>query len=179
MKLWITSDTHFGHANIIKYCNRPFKSLETMDSRLIKNWNERVKKRDMVIFLGDFCFKNSSPIKGEGVNLKWEHYRDKLNGEIVFIQGNHDSNNSLPTKIKNLVFEYGNKEYFCTHNPKDFNSDYPINLVGHIHELWKFKYINNTLLVNVGVDVWGFKPISIEEIFREKKREKLGVEINE
>jgi len=137
-----------------------------MDSMLIRNWNERVKEDDMVIFLGDFCFKNSSPKAGEGVNLNWKHYRNKLNGEIVFVQGNHDSNNSLPTKIKSLVFKYADKDYFCTHNPKDFNSDYSINLVGHVHENWRLKYIENTILINVGVDVWGFRPVSMDEIWK-------------
>ena len=55
---FFTSDTHFGHANIIKYCNRPFSSLEEMNSTIIRNWNEMVKPEDTVFFLGDFCFKN-------------------------------------------------------------------------------------------------------------------------
>jgi len=59
-KTWFTSDTHFGHFNIIEYCNRPFKTVDEMNSKLIRFWNERVKPDDIVYFLGDFCFKNTS-----------------------------------------------------------------------------------------------------------------------
>ena len=73
MKYWFTADYHLGHANIIKYCNRPFKSLEHMNSEIIRRHNSRVKPNDTVFFLGDFCFKNSKN-RGEGINLKAEHW---------------------------------------------------------------------------------------------------------
>jgi calcineurin-like phosphoesterase family protein len=184
MNLWFTADTHFGHANIIEYCKRPFKSLEEMNSKLIKNWNERVKEDDMVIFLGDFCFKNSSD-RGEGVDFNWRHYREQLNGEIVFLKGNHDGNNSLNTKIKNLVIEYGGEKFFCTHDPADVNVEYKINLCGHVHEVWKINSIagfNNshsrvaeTIIVNVGVDQWDFRPIKMEEILEAVKKYEGGI----
>jgi len=57
MKHFITADTHFGHANIIKYCQRPFKDVEAMDKALIRSWNERVKPEDTV-------FKKNDKIEG-------------------------------------------------------------------------------------------------------------------
>jgi len=169
MKLWTTSDTHFGHANIIKYCNRPFKSVEHMDRELIRRWNERVKPEDTIIFLGDFCFKNSSGGKeGEGTLNNAEHYRKQLNGNIVFIRGNHDGHNSLNTHITGVVLEIGGQEIYCVHDPEDFDANWKVNLVGHVHEKWKVKVvgegITKTILVNVGVDVQKFMPIDIDEI---------------
>jgi calcineurin-like phosphoesterase family protein len=168
MNTWFISDTHFGHANIIKYTGRPFKSVEEMDRVLIRNWNARVKLRDTVIFLGDFCFRNTAGGKaGEGTSNKAEFYRRQLNGDIVFIRGNHDDNNSLNTKIDSLVMTIGGKKIFCVHNPGDAIGGYDLDVVGHIHELWKIKRVSGMILVNVGVDVWNFHPVNIHEILRE------------
>ena len=54
--IFFTSDTHFGHTNIIKYCKRPFNSLEEHDETLIKNWNNKVGENDIIFHLGDFAF---------------------------------------------------------------------------------------------------------------------------
>ena len=58
-KVFFTSDTHFNHANIIKFCERPFGSIEEMNEALIANWNRVVGKDDIVFHLGDFCFGGS------------------------------------------------------------------------------------------------------------------------
>lgn len=167
MKVWFTADTHFGHENIIKYCERPFESLEQMNQILIRNWNERVKKDDIVIFLGDFCFKNTKHgKKGEGSLNKAEYYMSLLNGQKVFVKGNHDNNNFLNTKITSLVMEFAGEIFWCVHNPQDFNSSYKINLCGHVHQHWKIKKWGNTFLVNVGVDAWKFRPVNIQEILK-------------
>jgi calcineurin-like phosphoesterase family protein len=51
------------------------------------------------------------------------------------------------------------------HKPEDYNPKYQVNLVGHVHEKWKVKWIDNTLLINVGVDVWDFRPVSFERLY--------------
>jgi calcineurin-like phosphoesterase family protein len=79
---WFIADTHFSHSNIIRYCKRPFLNAEEHDNTLIENWNRCVKSNDDVYFLGDFCFK--------GRELA-ERLRKQLNGQIFFIEGNHDS----------------------------------------------------------------------------------------
>ena len=75
---FFVADEHFGHANIIKYCKRPFDSVEEMDETLIKNFNSVVGKNDRVIHGGDFTFKNP------------EKYIKQLNGNHSFVRGNHD-----------------------------------------------------------------------------------------
>lgn len=55
-KVFFTSDTHFGHSNIIKYCNRPFKDKDEMNETLISNWNKVVPEDGIVIHCGDFAF---------------------------------------------------------------------------------------------------------------------------
>ena len=54
---WFISDTHFSHANIVRYSKRPFTDVETHDQVLIDNWNRHVGQGDDVYFLGDFAFK--------------------------------------------------------------------------------------------------------------------------
>jgi len=78
---WFTSDLHFKHANIIKYCNRPFNTVEEMDLELINNWNSVVKPDDHVYQLGDFCFGKIDQI----INIS-----RRLNGVQHWIIGNHD-----------------------------------------------------------------------------------------
>ena len=78
MQTFFTADTHFGHKNIINYCERPFSSVEEMDQTLITNWNMVVSECDVVYHLGDFVF--GCP----------ERIRKRLNGRIFLILGNHD-----------------------------------------------------------------------------------------
>ena len=166
MNLWFSADAHFGHKNIIKYCNRPFKNVGQMNKVLIKRWNERVKQEDIVYFIGDFCFYKGKEAL-EGI-YKPDYYIKQLNGNIIFIKGNHDSMNHLKTHIQNIVIKYGGQEIFLVHNPKDFNSFYTLNLIGHIHDNWKIKKIDgfNIYLINIGVDVWDYYPVNYNEIMK-------------
>jgi calcineurin-like phosphoesterase family protein len=83
-KLFFTSDTHFCHDRIIKFCNRPFKDANEMDEVLIANWNKVVSPDDIVFHLGDVCFGGSE---------KWNSIMDRLNGRKYLIFGNHDAQN--------------------------------------------------------------------------------------
>lgn len=166
MKYFLTADLHLGHANIIKYCGRPFKDVEHMNRELIRRWNERVSAEDIVYHVGDFCFKNSSEGRGEGQKCPATVWMEKLNGQKVFLRGNHDKNNSLRTLTKQCVIEYAGVEYFLTHEPDDANDEYLINFTGHVHERWKYRLFGETTLINVGVDVHDFYPQTIDEILK-------------
>lgn len=78
-KIFFTSDHHFGHTNIIKFCNRPFNSVDEMDNELIKKWNEKISKEDEVYHLGDFALSS---------NERFKEIADQLNGTSSFINGN-------------------------------------------------------------------------------------------
>lgn len=171
MNIYFTSDWHLNHFNIIKYTNRPFETLEEMNNTIITNFNSRVKKDDMCFFLGDFIFRSGSQ-RGEGEKDKPNYFLDKLNCKnIIFIQGNHDKNNSLKTPIQNLVIKHGGKRIFLVHNPDFCNVNYEMNITGHVHDKWKFKrYIKNnsfTDCCNVSVEQYNYYPVDINEIFKE------------
>ena len=170
MKYWFTSDYHLGHKNIIKYCKRPFKSLEQMNKTIIRNHNERVKKEDFVFHIGDFCFKNSSGKRGEGIKIFAKEWESKLNGKIIHIKGNHDRNNSTKTIIERLTIGYGNKRINLVHKPEMADINYKINFTGHVHEKWEIKKVRKdfdfTDCINVGVDVWRFYPVTFDEIIK-------------
>jgi calcineurin-like phosphoesterase family protein len=164
LKYWFTADTHFNHANILKYCNRPFKNINEHDYVLIKNWNSRVKPDDIVFHLGDFCFKETK-------DKSAKYYIDQLNGQIIFIAGNHDSHNGVKTCIQSIDIFLGGKHLMLVHKPEESAKGYDLCLVGHIHQHWKFQTLffrkwGKWDVCNVGIDVWSGFPITINEILR-------------
>ena len=155
---YFTSDTHFGHTNIIKYSNRPFKSTEEMNETMIENWNKRVKPDDRIIHLGDFAFIRDPK------ELRTLFHR--LNGHKFFIVGNHDKGNmQLPWvdishyKRMNLdgetliLFHYGCRVWDKSHHGS-------IQLYGHSHGTLP----GNSQQLDVGVDCWNFTPVNLDEI---------------
>lgn len=176
MSIYISSDFHFSHDNIIRYTKRPFKSSHEMNKALQENWNNVATKEDTVYVLGDFSLSKET-------NL-FENILNKLNGNKILILGNHDKLTpwqylevGFAAVHTSLVISHENREYFLCHDPATVSCvDYRYNLVGHVHGLWDSVVSKKgQLLINVGVDVRGFKPISIEEIgkiveeFEEKK----------
>ena len=133
MRYYTTSDTHFGHSKIIEYANRPFKDCTQMNTAMIRNWNERVKEEDTVFFVGDFVFKSGIACQ------KADYWIKQLNGNIIFIRGNHDNNNSLKTAIDCIHVTYANKKINLVHKPEHANPNIGINLVGHVHQSWTIR----------------------------------------
>ena len=164
-KCWFTADLHLDHENIIKYCNRPFLDVQDMNYHLIDNWNQRVKKEDIVFHIGDFCYKETKH--------KAKDFIDQLNGQIIFIKGNHDTNNGVKTNILDLRLVFGKKnarDILLIHRPEEAGPGYFLVLSGHVHQLWKFQTIKfydySYDCCNVGVDMWSYYPITINEIMR-------------
>ena len=90
MSIYFSADHHFNHANIIKFCNRPFSSIEEMNEVLIQKWNAKVKPQDTVYYLGDFCF---------GSQEDYFKIRSRLNGHIYLIHGDHDKQIGSPEEF--------------------------------------------------------------------------------
>lgn len=175
MKVFITADCHFDHASIIKYCNRPFKNINHMNEEIIRRWNEKVGHEDLVYHLGDFSFKGQENAK---------KFESRLNGSIVHLMGNHDRNNGVKTYITHAIMEWGGIVIYATHRPPeefqegtietDLISVCDLILCGHVHNNWKYKKILDKYCINVGVDVWGFEPITIHSILKLVKKLKRG-----
>lgn len=131
---FFTSDTHFGHANIIRFCNRPFKNVEEMDEALIENWNQVVSEDDTVFHLGDFAFGGSSV---------WKSIIPRLNGHINLIIGNHDRKNlrqgymsSFDMVVPQLQIEIEGNPIYLNHYPfLCYGGSYRgvWQLFGHVH----------------------------------------------
>lgn len=180
-RIFFTSDTHFGHANIIKYCNRPFSDVEEMDRAMISRWNECVRPHDTVYHLGDFCFggpENADryfrSLNGliHVIAVPWHHDRSWLprdldNPDYVSKQGHSVWLHLCECLMRN--YEYGDDKY-----PKSIHmSHYPLasweakfhggwHLYGHVHNN-PFEALQGPAL-NVGVDVNDFRPVSLEYV---------------
>lgn len=158
--MFFTSDHHFYHEGIIKMCKRPFNNSNEMEKILISNYNKVVNIDDEVYFLGDLTFiKNRTVIKS---------LLSKLNGQKHLILGNHDylspfeyvecGFSSVHTA---LILDTEIGKIGLTHDPAISNVNQEIIwLCGHVHNL--FHVIGN--VINVGVDVNDFTPISLDQI---------------
>lgn len=166
------SDLHFGHQNIIRLCNRPFKNVDEMDEKIIQNWNNVVKPEDTVYILGDLCFRNSKDPY---------YYLSRLNGHKHLIVGNHDDHTisnkkaaALFDSISDLkTIQDGNDKIVLFHYPiTEWNGFFrgALHFYGHIHNNTR----NNTYKTissipnayNVGVDILDFIPRTKEEVIK-------------
>ena len=152
MKIFITADRHFHHNNIIEYCKRPFKTVEEMDNVMTEKWNKKVGKDDMVIHLGDFAL---------GTKEKVKETREKLNGTIILIKGNHDKVNERFMVVRDSM-QMGNLIFSNRPIPKGEVPKSRINIHGHIHEKESLSGIN------VSVEKTDYEPILLDKL--EKKR---------
>lgn len=184
-RIFFTSDLHFGHQNILKFCNRPWKTTEEMDEALIERWNSVVGKDDIVFNLGDFAF---------APDRRWKEVLSRLNGHHYLILGNHDITRwpgdnimSLFEEVhQQLILKIDNRWVYLNHYPylcyggswrNPHNAVYALH--GHVHSgpgcsgkdcdrlgiLFPYQY-------DVGVDNNNYTPISWEEV-----QEKIAYQI--
>lgn len=174
-KLFFTSDPHYGHENILKYCHRPFSSIEEHDEELIRLWNETVPEDGIVFILGDIGFCSETYLKT---------ILNRLNGKIYWIIGNHDWRRITPGIMnrfecitQQMVITVDNKLVYLNHFPFLCypNSDrHPVyQFFGHVHsgplsgssDISRLVHLNKRQY-DVGVDNNEYKPISFQDIMK-------------
>lgn len=184
-RVFVVSDPHFGHANIIKYCHRPFPDAETMDRALIVNWNATVPPAATVWVLGDMTIKPD----------KLGSLLRQLNGRKTLVAGNHDqphpvslSNKGRPPEaLSAYARAYRDAGFDAVHlggaftlpdfgrvlvchypyadRPDWLKVRFPADgetplLHGHVHDKWRFR----GRMLNAGVEVQDYRPMSLREI---------------
>jgi calcineurin-like phosphoesterase family protein len=179
---WFTSDLHFGHANIIRYSGRPYADVDEMDRDLVARWNATVADDDEVWVLGDVAMGRID----ESLLLVAE-----LAGTKRLVPGNHDRcwpgrgekaagwaaryvqagfAEVLPEEVDLTIA--GRPARAChfpyhgdSHDEARFESHRPVDdgrllLHGHVHTRWRVQGRQ----VNVGCDVWDYRPVSEDAI---------------
>lgn len=161
---FFTSDTHYGHAKVIQYSKRPFTDVGHMESELIDRWNAVVKPGDFVYHLGDFAFLRG-PIA--------TRIAGALNGRKFLVWGNHDKKLRLNKPFMaqwgwcedQTAIKVGDQKIILNHYPlltweKAHYGSWMLH--GHCHgTLFKDPYARR---VDVGVDVWGYTPVSFDQL---------------
>ena len=150
MTIWFTSDHHLGHKRIIELANRPFSSVEEMDEEMIRRWNARVARGDIVYHLGDFAFADHDP------------YLGRLKGQKFLAPGNHDHSNRVKRakgwqgveKLMHITLPDGTPVVLCHYAMRVWNRPHhgAIHLYGHSHG----NLPGDSQSCDVGVDCWDF-----------------------
>lgn len=168
--IYFISDTHFGHRNIIPYCNRPFSSVDEMNEVIINNWNQKVTPEDTVYFLGDFAFNQTRD--------SYTNLRKRLNGVIHLVLGNHDRVFGWTKELYASISRYKVIEasegikILLAHHPlwrkdpykvlKQTAEAFDICLYGHCHN--KIYDDEPSNYICVSLENWNYTPIALSDI---------------
>lgn len=156
---YVISDTHIGHENIIDYCDRPFDSVNEMDSEIIRRWNQTVGEDDTVLFLGDLVEDDHY--------LTGEELLDNLNGNILFVRGNHDgwlSQNAGVNVVESCTIGHGRYRFYCEHRPAGFSS-WEIHGHKHNNDMRDYPFINyEKKRINVSAELLDYKPLRMDDL---------------
>jgi len=168
-QIFFTSDHHFGHTNIIKFCNRPFENIEKMNETLIERWNEKINPNDEVYYLGDFGVTKDDTLIA--------NILDRLNGTKYLITGNHEGpalNNRKKFKWVKDYFELKVRDPECENGVQRIvlfhyamrvwrgDSRGTWHLYGHSHG--NLPDLADRLSFDIGVDCHDYFPLSYDEV---------------
>lgn len=158
-RVFLCSDLHLGHKNILQYDNRSFDTIDLHDETILENWNSLISENDTVYFLGDWCFSLEKGI--------W--FAEKCKGKVFFLKGNHDR--LLKNKRLSGRFEWI-KDYhellfqdtvICLFHYElaTWNQCHrgAIHFFGHSHQPYQGEHRK----LNVGINLWNFSPIRLDK----------------
>lgn len=187
MTILFSSDLHFGHVKILEYTKRPFDSVPEMNEALIRNWNSVVEPDDMVYVLGDFAMGKIDDTLPLALRLNgtkfllagnhdrcWSYNRKKV--DEWRIRYEEVGFELLPEQVRLPVNGFG--EVLLCHFPYEGDSgdedrylaarphdDGTVLLHGHTHVSEPLTVSSKgTPMINVGVDAWSCKPVTIDEL---------------
>ena len=168
---FFTSDWHLNDEMILKVCKRNFKNAARMTEVIVQRANQRAKlKSDNIIHVGDFIQRGLD--RGTGDKTTQVTAKEVLAvmwANVILIEGNHDENNRCHTVGKVLFRKVGKFDCIVQHYPSFaggmnfmcpfYDDNYTvINICGHVHDKWAFRYDAklNVLNVNVGIDIYHY-----------------------
>ena len=165
MAIFFTSDTHFGHGGALGLYRRPFASVAAMNEGLVERWNETVGPDDVVWHLGDFAIRQRPTVVADLLA--------RLNGRKHLVAGNNDPQETRELEGWESVQSYLEMEVdrvslVLCHYPfrswRGMGKGW-VNLHGHSHGKLK----PQARQFDVGVDVWGFRPVMLDEILHNRR----------
>ena len=166
MTVWFTADTHFGHGATLGQFRRPFRSVGEMNEALIARWNERVSRDDEVWHLGDFAYRMAP--------VAMTDLLSRLNGAKHLVVGNNDPTETVTLSGWASVQAYAEMDLdrfhlvLCHYPFRTWNrmAKGALNLHGHSHG----RLAPMTRQIDVGVDVWDFRPVTLDMITARRRR---------
>ena len=156
---YFISDMHFGHKNVIRFCDRPFRTVSDMNKSMIDLWNSEVTDADKVFVLGDVFLCSPDEAK---------EYIQSLNGYKILVKGNHDHSEKVMRSVgfdefhRSLEYKMPDGRLaILEHRPLPdclITEKYDLMMHGHVHISERVRGKK----INVSCDIWDFKPVSIE-----------------
>lgn len=159
-QVWVWSDLHFGHDNIIRYTNRPFADTDEMDAALYANWRRTVGEDDTLLVIGDLAMRRAI------CEETWERVRTGAGNVKHLVLGNHDLTGSGEVRVdgfdlmSSLVCIEGEPPLVCTHLPLANVPDGWVNVHGHTHDAAPQRSPH----INVSVEQLDYAPVALRRL---------------